>query len=881
MSRRRCAADCRVRLVGWFAFVAAFAAGTPAARAQTVTLSLTERSGVHRVGEPVTSGVPIAAGLLTRADHVRLLHRGKEVPAQFRATGLWRPHESIRWLLVDFQADLAAKQTGQYTLQFGPGVSTTLRPRHAVRIDEDDQGYTIDTGAAVFRLSKRAFSLFEEVRLAEGGVVVARPAPGEARHGAVVRGLRAMATCPVPHPANRGRSHLIYVQPATQANPDDYTLRFVSDRQYEVRGAKSGAVGKGEYLKDFTSDDGRLAIPRDAWLQYAWPKQGDQYTFRTIPQGASAVSEGVSQTAVLERGPLRSVIRVQGSFGPVGAAALEFTAWYHFFAGSGRVKLAMTLENNAHGGRTSTGNAHNADIGGVNCVFFDEMLLRLPLALASPPRVCLGASPDREPLAGPLSGRVELYQDSSGGDHWDCYRDARFHPRPNSYVSFRGYRVFVGDAVAASGDRALGWIDVSDATRGVTAAVQDFWQNFPKALAAQPDGALEIGLFPGRYAADFPLRSGEHKTHEVLLVFHAGPPGAEGNKALAQAFSDPLRLEAPPAYYASTRALGRLHPFDPDRYRAYELRNLSTVGQAASLLPPTPQRDSLLARIDERNFYGWMDYGDVPIDFEDPSGQWGMKYDMDFHMAQQYARSLRPEWWALFAAAARHTRDIDVHHQPHYPALHFVKGGVWAHSLHNEPGHKNPHRNYNHFTKDLAFGARGTAAWYHLTGDWKSRDACLEIAENALADYMSPQQDPGEAARNNRMGIRGDACTLNRLLEGYLLSGDEKYLRHARWQIRSCAFNGKPAKHEAISLWSSLFYMMALARWVEMFPDDADATSYLLAHLETLHKAIDPAHGIYYTITPRPDGGAAAPHVIRGAEETTSWRPTPWRSATC
>jgi len=61
----------------------------------------------------------------------------------------------------------------------------------------------------------------------------------------------------------------------------------------------------------------------------------------------------------------------------------------------------------------------------------------------------------------------------------------------------------------------------------------------------------------------------------------------------------------------------------------------------------------------------------------------------------------------------------------------------------------------------------------YLTGDWKSHDSCLEIAENALAEYMSPQQDPGTPERNNRLGDRGDGGTLNRLLE----SGSPAYFQ--------------------------------------------------------------------------------------------------------
>jgi len=119
---------------------------------------------------------------------------------------------------------------------------------------------------------------------------------------------------------------------------------------------------------------------------------------------------------------------------------------------------------------------------------------------------------------------------------------------------------------------------------------------------------------------------------------------------------------------------------------------------------------------------------------------------------------------------------------------------------------------------------------------------------------MSPQKHPGPPERNNRMGWRGDACTLNRLLEGYLLSGEERYLERARWQVASCAFDGRPPKHRATSLWSSAFYMMALARYVEMFPDDAAAKRHLLAHIETLRRSVQPEDGIWYTITPRPDG---------------------------
>lgn len=839
-------------VLGFVTFLLILGGGAgPLFAATQVQLTVTERLGISRLQEPVTSGIPIPRGELDSVEKVRLLRNGREVPAQFRALGLWRPTKSIRWLLVDFQTDIRTNEKQAFTLEYGKGVESRVKTSMPIGIQEDGDGYTVNTGAATFRLSKRTFSLFDEVKLADGTVLVSRAATGISRYGAAVRGLRRTVTRAIPAPGNKGRSHLIYVKCGEDAELEDYTLTFVADREYQVAEAEWGAVGKGAYLKDFTSKYGKISIPADAWLRYRNPQEGDVYTFRTIPEGTSALSKGVYETKVLEAGPLRSVIRIKGSFGPASAPVMEYTAWYHFYAGSPRVKLAFTLENNDFGGRTSTGNARNANIGGINCIFFNEMVLALPLNLSGRKTVSLMGDVEAGAKVLPLDVKVELYQDSNGGERWNRYRNPKYHPRPNSYVTFKGYRILKGERKLAAGSRALGWMDVSDGSKGLTLTVQDFWQNFPKALSASPDGMVEIGLFPGRYAGDFPFRSGEHKTHEMLFLFHEDGANAAPGEVAARGFSEPLRLEPTPRWFAETKALGYLHPFDSESYRAYEVRNLSTIGIFPEGVKPGP---SVLGRREEHDFYGWMDYGDVSMDFESPSGQWGMKYDLDYQMAKQYARTLNSGWWDLLVAASKHMRDIDIHHQPHYPAVHYVKGGVWAHSLHNEPGHKNPNRNYNHFTKDLCFGARGTAAFYYLTGDWKAHDSCLEIAENALARYMSPQEDPGDPKLNNRMGVRGDGCTLNRLLEGYLLSGDEKFLQRARWQIKACAFDGKPAQHKAISLWSSTFYMMALARYVEMFPEDASAKSYLLAHLETLRKGTRPDTGMMYTITPQPDG---------------------------
>ena len=846
----------RARHGGWLVALMIVGLAGVGLAAERVELDVVERLGVPRIGEPITSGVPLPRGALADVTACRLLRDGVEVPAQFRAAGLWRPDTSIQWLLVDTQADVAASATAKYVLEYGPGVKAAATPQAAVRVAEDDTGYTVTTGAATFRVSKQRFSLFDEVQLADGRVVVPQPAESKPRFGATVRGLQAMVTRAIPDPKNTGRSHLISVAYDGQAPADEFTLTFTDANAYTVVGKAAGAIGGGAYRKDSALTGGGIQIPANAWLANAAPKPGDRYTFRTIAAGSDAVSEGVFATRVIESGPLRCVLEVKGCFGPKSAPVLEFTAREHFHAGSPRVRVQFTLENNNFCERTATGNAKSSDIGGVNCVFFDEMALALPTGTGAGAAVRFGLDAAAKPPQGGAepAGAIELYQDSNGGAQWNRYQDAKYHPRPNSSVTFQGYHVLnAGGDVVLAGGRAPGWMTCTGPDCGVAVAVQNFWQQFPKSLAVAADGTLRIGLFPARYAADFPFRSGEHKTHEILLDFDSGAVDPARREAVAKAFDDPLRLEPTAAWFAKTRAFGGLVPEDMANYAAYEARNLSAIGIFA---PGAKSGASIPSRREKTDFYGWMDFGDVPIDFENDSGQWGMKYDLDMQFARQWARTLRPEWWRLFRDASRHHCDIDVHHQPHYPASHYVKGGTWAHSLHSEPGNKNPNRNRNQFTKDLAFGCLAAAARHSLTGDWQARDVVIEQADNALAPGMSVQADPG--MKNNRLGVRGDACTLNRLMAGYMMTGDQRYLDRARWTIRDCRYDGKPADSKPVKLWSSAFYMMALARYVEMFPDDADARQWLLAHLETLRASCWEKDGVfqgfYYIVTPRPDG---------------------------
>jgi hypothetical protein len=107
------------RFTGMFLFLCAgqAEAGTD------VPLIVEEPSGVQRIAWPVTSGVPLAEGELVDDKSTALLDAdGRQLPLQTEVLSRW-PDGSIRWLLLDLQIDLAAKQKKSLVLRYGPGVN--------------------------------------------------------------------------------------------------------------------------------------------------------------------------------------------------------------------------------------------------------------------------------------------------------------------------------------------------------------------------------------------------------------------------------------------------------------------------------------------------------------------------------------------------------------------------------------------------------------------------------------------------------------------------------------------------------------------------------------------------------------------------------------
>jgi len=79
-------------------------------------LTVEEPSGVARKAAPATGGIPLPAATFRKDQSFAVFSGGAEVPAQVLPLVV-DERGFVRWLLVDLQADLAAREKKEFTLK--------------------------------------------------------------------------------------------------------------------------------------------------------------------------------------------------------------------------------------------------------------------------------------------------------------------------------------------------------------------------------------------------------------------------------------------------------------------------------------------------------------------------------------------------------------------------------------------------------------------------------------------------------------------------------------------------------------------------------------------------------------------------------------------
>lgn len=296
-----------------------------------------------------------------------------------------------------------------------------------------------------------------------------------------------------------------------------------------------------------------------------------------VPGGSPDLTARATSVVVERAGPLYAVVRARGSIMHGAAAVLDYTARLHFYAGRAAARLDFTVENNhpvipdPDSGQPT--NVHNQ--GAINSVYIGDLRLNLRLHAAGG---ALHALTEQAVALENPADTLRLFQGSSGGDSWNVYtgtpgwpgEQASAQPRVQSYCTNRGYIVSCAGA-SITGNQSEGWLAAYRAGGPrITAAMRDFWQNYPQAMELTPAGLMSIVLFPNGGQFHHNFRVGEQKTFSILLDFGVGTISNADCAALAAGFNQPLFGAFPPAWLTNTIALGEVPPASTNEWPLYE-----------------------------------------------------------------------------------------------------------------------------------------------------------------------------------------------------------------------------------------------------------------------------------------------------------------------
>lgn len=194
-------------------------------------------------GWPVTQGLPFPQGALVSADNLRLMNSaGQEIPLQVTVLGYW-PDYSIKWALLDFQTDLAARQTAKFMLQYGTAVKRQAVAR-PIAISETEQAVTVDAGAIKVELSRTQPSFMGRIWLDRNGdgrfdnsELVSGQGLGASK--VAMGGKTGVAQAPTVKIMRRGPLHVIVrVDGANKVDKADFgdqvDLHFYAGKPYVV-----------------------------------------------------------------------------------------------------------------------------------------------------------------------------------------------------------------------------------------------------------------------------------------------------------------------------------------------------------------------------------------------------------------------------------------------------------------------------------------------------------------------------------------------------------------------------------------------------------------------------------------------------------------------
>ncbi len=568
-------------------------------------------------GAPITLGIPFPKGELNSVDHVRLLTAdGVEIPSQITEVSNWGPiDESVKWVWVFFFSE----ETQDYVLEYGEGVVPMLPKEKIISTNNmrPQGGIDVNTGPLSFSIHKKGNGFLDEVFL--------------------------------------------------DSNNDG---KFDTEELI----ASSPEKNRGSFL-DLLDDSG-------------------------IDASKAVINEVFREKG---SGPMHTIFRIEGTYtyNREDNNLSPFTIWLHAYAGKSYIKVLHTMTYTGIPDKHKPQDGEHANIATQNSKIIKESTeddegwtqpndqiaacgLQLKYHLKDDVNVSMPlytgswqeddtADTKMEELAVSGEEPVQLLQKGPGYRKSTSLRSLYLNnfnkdgeqAEQDAKMDFEA-SLTQGSERLATSERAKGWMNISDGTRGVGVGIKNFMKEYPKGIEVDPGtGTLLGSIWPKENG---PMSFARHnsepdggmldnfaqgitKTTEFIYYFHGNESSEEVGKTMDYVVEAPV-AHATPEWYANSKIYGNMAPASDQRPEFENALQYRYQWWAYN------QK--------HEPWYGIFNYGDGKSYFF--NGKWvqwtNNEPTVDFMLWTNFMRTGDPEYFKLAQAMSRHTMDVDNIHWP-------------------------------------------------------------------------------------------------------------------------------------------------------------------------------------------------------------------------
>ena len=429
---------------------------------------------------------------------------------------------------------------------------------------------------------------------------------------------------------------------------------------------------------------------------------------------------------------------------------------------------------------------------------------------------------------------ARLFQASSGGMNWQS--ETHLTRAGTIPCLFRGYRIELdGRKKSVEEGRAEPAVAISDPHGSLAVALPRFWEQFPKSIAVN-QGQVRVGLFPSEWPEHHELQGGERKTHTLWLAqSNAEDPHQAVRVLREQRTRTPRRPKSAEILAAGAVPYALLEPPVEGSF----------LGAICQHLLAGPQ--SLLARREAIDEYGWRNFGDVWANHEQTHSRdqplvshYNNQFDLLYGLQLAWLSDGQRAWHDLAGDLARHVGDIDIYHTDRDRAAY--NGGLFWHTDHHLPARTATHRTYSVGNRQPAqdYGGgpsnehnytSGLALHYCLTGEPSAREAVLKLAQWVIrmddgrrTVFGLVDDGPTGLASATRSPDyhgpgRGSGNSINALLDAWQLTNNRDFLLKAEELLHRCFHpsDDVPAREllDAENRWSYTVFLAAVVKYLD------------------------------------------------------------------